>query len=119
MPFYAFNGVKQGGILSTLLFKLYMDDISNNRNCCQQNCIVNGVPIKHIMSADDVVLLAPFAHALRLFLTSVIPMRLVMTLYIIRKRQLLYHSTVVVQVVDYFHPNGNLYIVPISNSMTP
>ena len=65
-----------------LLFNLYMNDISNTLNCCRQGCIVNGVPINHIMYVDDKVLLAPSAHALQLyFLTSVIPMRLVMTLY--------------------------------------
>ena len=56
----------------------------NTLNCCRQGCIVNGVPVNHIMYADDVVLLAPL---LSYFLTSVIPMRLIMALYIIRKRQ--------------------------------
>ena len=47
-----------------------MDGISNTLNCCRQDCIVNGVPVNHIMYAHDVVLLAPSAHALRLFLNQ-------------------------------------------------
>ena len=44
VPFSASNGVRQGGILSPLLFNLYMDDISNTLNCSRQGCIINGVP---------------------------------------------------------------------------
>ena len=47
-----------------------MDDISNTLYYCRQDCIVNGVPVNHIMYADDVVLLAPSAHALQLFLNQ-------------------------------------------------
>ena len=65
VPFSASNGVRQGGFLSPLHFNLYMDDISNTINICQQGCIVNGVPINHIIYADDMAL---FAHALQLFL---------------------------------------------------
>ena len=86
MPFSASNGVRQGGILSPLLFNLYMDDISNTLNSSRQGCIINGVPVNHIMYADDVVLIAPSAHC-SYFLACVIPTRLVMALYIIRKRQ--------------------------------
>ena len=68
VPFSASNGVRQGGILSPLLFNLYMDDISNTLNSSRQGCIINGVPVNHIMYADDVALIAPSAHALQLFL---------------------------------------------------
>ncbi len=67
-PFSASNGVRQGGILSPLFFNLYMDDISNTLNSCQQGCTVNGVSINHLIYADDMVLLAPSAHALQLLL---------------------------------------------------
>ena len=71
MPFSASKGVRQGGILSPLLFNLYMDDISNTLNSSRQGCIINGVPVNHIMYADDVALIAPSAHALQLFLKPV------------------------------------------------
>ena len=45
-----------------------MDDISNTLNSSRQGCIINGVPVNHIMYADDVALIAPSAHALQLFL---------------------------------------------------
>ena len=45
-----------------------MNDISNTLNSSRQGCIINGVPVNHIMYADDVVLIAPSAHALQLFL---------------------------------------------------
>ena len=70
MPFSSSNGVRQGGILSPLLFNLNMFDISNTLNCCRQGCIVNGVPIDHLIYADDMVLLGPSAHALQLFLNQ-------------------------------------------------
>ena len=70
VSFSASNGVRQGGIQSPLLFNLYMDGISNTLHCCQQGCIVNRVPVDHIMYADNVVLLAISAHALQLFLNQ-------------------------------------------------
>ena len=46
-----------------------MDDISNTLNNSRKGCIMNGVPVNQIMYADDVVLIAPSAHALQLFLS--------------------------------------------------
>ena len=45
-----------------------MDDKSNTLNSSRQGCIINGAPVNHIMYADDVVLLAPSAHALQIFI---------------------------------------------------
>ena len=64
-----------------------VSDISNTLNSSQQGCIINGVPVNHIMYADDVALIAPLLMHFSYFLTCGIPMRLVMALYIIRKRQ--------------------------------
>ena len=67
-----------------------MHDISNTLNCCRQGCCVNGVSINHLMYADDMVLIICSCTAATSIteLTSVIPMRLIMTLYITRKRHL-------------------------------
>ena len=55
------NGVRQGGILSPLLFNLYMDDLSDRLNKLKIGCCINGIVVNHIiiMYADDLVLIAP------------------------------------------------------------
>lgn len=49
-PFLASNGVRQGGILSPVLFNLDMDDLSRQLNQCGTGCMV---------SADDLVIMPP------------------------------------------------------------
>ena len=38
-PFRVSNGVRQGGILSSYLFNVYMDDLSSLLNCCNTGCV--------------------------------------------------------------------------------
>ncbi len=62
------NGVRQGGVLSPILFTIYLDDLLSNLKslgvgCYWDNCFVGAVAY-----ADDVALLAPSASALRLML---------------------------------------------------
>ena len=70
VPFTVSNGVRQGGVLSPLLFNLYVDDLSKNLNNCYIGCTVNDVLINHLIYADDLVLLAPSAHALQLLVNQ-------------------------------------------------
>ena len=59
------NGVRQGGILSPMLFNVYMDDLSYllmNSHC---GCNLNGVSLNHLFYADDSVLCAPSPSALQ------------------------------------------------------
>ena len=53
------NGIKQGGLLSALLFKLYLDDVSTALNCERIGCMIGGFRVNHIMYADDVTLISP------------------------------------------------------------
>ena len=63
--FNSSNGVRQGSLLSPVLFSLYMDDLSimlrtEKIGCCVGNDIVN-----HLFYADDLVLISPSLLGLR------------------------------------------------------
>ena len=59
------NGVRQGGILSPLLFSVYMDDLSELLNSSNVGCSLNGITTNHLLYADDTCLLAPSPAALQ------------------------------------------------------
>ena len=59
------NGVKQGGILSPLLFNVYMDNLSIQLHKQSIGCSVGGTVINHMLYADDIVLFAPSAKGLQ------------------------------------------------------
>ena len=58
------NGVRQGGILSPMLFNVYVDDLSGELNSKNVGVKYNGVIINHLMYADDLVLFAPSSAGL-------------------------------------------------------
>ena len=58
------NGVRQGGILSPLLFNVYMDCLSESFCNTQTGCNFGGVMINHLMYADDLVILSPSVKGL-------------------------------------------------------
>ena len=64
------NGVRQGGVLSPLLFNTYMDDLSVKLNETGVGCNINDIFINHLFYADDSVLLSPSAHGLQLLLNT-------------------------------------------------
>ena len=64
-PFRVGNGVRQGGILSPVLFNLYVDDLSKRLNACKTGCMVGDMLVNHLMYADDLVVLSPSSAGLQ------------------------------------------------------
>ena len=63
-PFKAGNGVKQGGVLSPILFTLYLDVLMDMLKSSGFGCYVGNVFVGALEYADDIVLLAPSRFAL-------------------------------------------------------
>ena len=59
------NGVRQGGIMSPILFNVYIDDLSKELSNMKIGCHFNDVNVNHLVYADDTVLLAPSPSALQ------------------------------------------------------
>jgi len=51
-------GVRQGGVLSPLLFSVYMDNLIDKLEACGYGCKVHGAYVWCILYADDIILLA-------------------------------------------------------------
>ena len=59
------NGVRQGGILSPILFNVYMDELSVSLKSTKVGCNINGTFINHLFYADDSVIMAPSKESLQ------------------------------------------------------
>ena len=57
--FYVTNGVKQGGVLSPMLFGLYLDKLIQNLRDSQYGCHIGPHFIGCLAYADDIVLMSP------------------------------------------------------------
>ena len=62
------NGVRQGGVLSPLLFNVYIDELSVLLNLTYAGCCLGRSIINHLLYADDIVLFAPSAKGLQILL---------------------------------------------------
>ena len=60
------NGVRQGGVLSSLFFNLYINSILVNISRMNIGCRMGPITFNVLAYADDVVLLAPSAAGLQL-----------------------------------------------------
>ncbi len=82
-PFGVSNGVRQGGILSPILFNLYMDELSERLNVCKTGCMIGNTLVNHIMYADDLVVFSPSSAGLQQLLNLCSDYGLNMIFYII------------------------------------
>ena len=62
------NGVKQGGVISPILFCIYMDNLITELKLSHVGCYMGGVFVGVFVYADDIKLLAPSFHALNVML---------------------------------------------------
>ena len=63
--FKVLNGVKQGGIISPIMFCVYIDDLLLSLKSSGVGCYMGNFFVGALAYADDIVLLAPSANAMR------------------------------------------------------
>ena len=68
--FSASNGVKQGGVLSPLLFTVYLDQLILALKELRIGCHLNDITVGAFIYADDVTLLATTSMALKAMLNT-------------------------------------------------
>ena len=64
-PFGVGNGVRQGGILSPILFNLSVNDLSMQLRACNTGCMTGEMLVNHLMYADDLVIMSPSSAGLQ------------------------------------------------------
>ncbi|KAK2715170.1 hypothetical protein QYM36_009974 [Artemia franciscana] len=62
--FLVLNGMRQGGVLSPLLYNLYVDDLNLHLAQTGVGCFIGGFCFDNLSYADDLVILAPTVAAL-------------------------------------------------------
>ena len=67
-PFHVSNGVRQGGVLSPVLFSVYLDGLLQKLADSGVGCHWGHLFAGAVCYADDIVLLAPCPSALRIVL---------------------------------------------------
>jgi len=63
--FHVISGVRQGGILSPVLFTVFINLIIVRLKDCGFGCVINGIYIGCIMYADDIILLSATVDGLQ------------------------------------------------------
>ena len=62
------NGVKQGAVLSPILYTVYVEKLIDNVNKSKKGCYIGNVSASIFIYADDVVLLSPSRSATQILL---------------------------------------------------
>ena len=68
VPFSVLNGVKQGWVISPVLFCIYLDKLLGKLAEAWVGCYIGIIFVGALEYADDIVLLAPTARAMRFML---------------------------------------------------
>ena len=68
--FLCTNGMRQGGVLSPILFLVYFDEMIRRLELCRAGCYIGYRFTGSLVYADDVTLLAPTARGLQILLVT-------------------------------------------------
>ena len=64
------NGVRQGGILSPILFSFYIDEVLDHISNMNVGCSINGYKTSILGYADDLIVLAPSSTGIQILLDT-------------------------------------------------
>ena len=71
ISFHVSNGVKQGGVLSPILFCVYLDELLLRLKCSGLGCHIGNVSVPAVSYADDISLMAPTVSSLKCMLNII------------------------------------------------
>ena len=64
------NGVRQGSVISPLLYNVYVDQLSERLNDLPIGCVVGDKVMNHVCYADDLILISPSSSGMRRLLKT-------------------------------------------------